>query len=59
MTDHILSVRDLKKHFVIGHEGTVNRKPITVKAVDGISFSVDKGENVVRIACRKCRSNLF
>jgi peptide/nickel transport system ATP-binding protein len=44
MTDHILSVKDLKKHFVIGHEGTVNRKPITVKAVDGISFNLRAGE---------------
>ena len=44
MTDHILNVRDLKKHFVIGHEGTVNREPITVKAVDGVSFGVRPGE---------------
>jgi peptide/nickel transport system ATP-binding protein len=44
MTDHILNVRDLKKHFVIGQEGTVNRKPITVKAVDGISFNLRAGE---------------
>ena len=44
MTGDILTIDDLKKHFVIGHSGTVNRKPITVKAVDGISFSVLPGE---------------
>jgi peptide/nickel transport system ATP-binding protein len=44
MTGDILTIDDLKKHFVIGHSGTVNRKPITVKAVDGISFSVHPGE---------------
>jgi oligopeptide/dipeptide ABC transporter ATP-binding protein len=44
MTDDILTVKDLKKHFVIGYKGLINREPITVKAVDGISFSVRKGE---------------
>lgn len=40
----ILEVRDLKKHFVIGHKGLLRREPITVKAVDGISFTIKKGE---------------
>ncbi|MFQ5344136.1 MAG: ABC transporter ATP-binding protein [Anaerolineae bacterium] len=44
MTDDILTVKDLKKHFVIDHRGLINREPITVKAVDGVSFSVNKGE---------------
>jgi peptide/nickel transport system ATP-binding protein len=44
MTNDILTVKDLKKHFIIDHEGTVRRTPITVKAVDGISFSVREGE---------------
>jgi peptide/nickel transport system ATP-binding protein len=44
MNDTILTVKDLNKHFVIGHQGTINREPITVKAVDGISFSVRRGE---------------
>jgi peptide/nickel transport system ATP-binding protein len=44
MTEDILTVRDLKKHFVIGHHGIINREPITVKAVDGISFNVREGE---------------
>ena len=44
MTDNILTVSDLKKHFVIDHEGTVRRTPVTVKAVDGVSFTVKEGE---------------
>jgi ABC-type oligopeptide transport system ATPase subunit len=44
MNADILSIQDLKKHFVIGHSGVVNRVPITVKAVDGISFSIREGE---------------
>ena len=44
MSDEIITVEDLKKHFIIGHSGTVNREPITVKAVDGISFNVRSGE---------------
>ncbi|NOZ70817.1 MAG: ABC transporter ATP-binding protein [Chloroflexi bacterium] len=44
MTDEILTITDLKKHFVIGHEGVIHRTPITVKAVDGISFTLRKGE---------------
>jgi oligopeptide/dipeptide ABC transporter ATP-binding protein len=44
MSDDILTVAGLKKHFVIGHRGMINREPITVKAVDGVSFSVRRGE---------------
>jgi peptide/nickel transport system ATP-binding protein len=40
----ILTVSDLKKYFVIGHKGTAKRVPITVKAVEGISFSMREGE---------------
>ncbi len=43
-TDGILTVEDLKKHFVIGQKGTINREPITVKAVDGVSFTIRQGE---------------
>jgi peptide/nickel transport system ATP-binding protein len=39
----ILTVSDLKKYFVIAHKGT-KRVPITVKAVEGISFSMREGE---------------
>jgi len=44
MTTDILTVADLKKYFVIGHSGILKREPITVKAVDGISFGVREGE---------------
>jgi len=44
MTTDILTITDLKKHFVIGYSGILKREPITVKAVDGISFAVQEGE---------------
>ena len=45
MTDDILTVSNLKKHFIIGHEGHFSkRNPITVKAVDGVSFNIQSGE---------------
>jgi peptide/nickel transport system ATP-binding protein len=44
MATDILTITDLKKYFVIGHSGIVNRVPITVKAVDGISLAVREGE---------------
>jgi len=44
MTDQILTVENLKKHFVIGHSGFIKPVPITVKAVDGVSFSIQAGE---------------
>ena len=40
----ILTVRDLKKYFVIDYKDLLRREPITVKAVDGISFTVKEGE---------------
>ncbi len=47
MSQPILSIRDLKKYFVVGHSGTVGkRQPITVKAVDGVSFDVFAGETL-------------
>jgi oligopeptide/dipeptide ABC transporter ATP-binding protein len=44
MTTDLLTLTELKKYFVIGHTGIVQRKPITVKAVDGVSFTVREGE---------------
>lgn len=47
MSEDILTVSDLKKHFVIGNTGRFkNQQPITVKAVDGVSFSIKKGETL-------------
>lgn len=42
----LLEVKDLKKTFLIGHKGALKREPITVKAVDGISFTVSQGETL-------------
>ena len=42
--DAILQIKDLKKHFVVGHTGVIEREPITVKAVDGISLDLKRGE---------------
>jgi peptide/nickel transport system ATP-binding protein len=42
----ILTVADLKKYFIIGHKGTAKRVPVTVKAVEGISFSLQEGETL-------------
>jgi peptide/nickel transport system ATP-binding protein len=44
--DDILTATDLKKYFVIGHSDLLRRNPITVKAVDGVSFAVRKGETL-------------
>ena len=40
----IMTFTDLKKYFTIGHTGTIKRKPITVKAVDGVTFAIHEGE---------------
>ncbi len=40
----ILTYKELKKYFVIGHKDVMKKEPITVKAVDGISFEVFEGE---------------
>lgn len=39
----LLQVRDLKKHFPVKGEGLWSKQQV-LKAVDGISFSLDKGE---------------
>jgi peptide/nickel transport system ATP-binding protein len=47
MTDDILTVTELKKHFVIGYTGLPGqRQPVTVKAVDGVTFSIHEGETL-------------
>lgn len=46
MSSDILTVVELKKHFVVGHTRLPERRPITVKAVDGISFSLAAGETL-------------
>ncbi|HEY7317599.1 MAG TPA: dipeptide ABC transporter ATP-binding protein [Candidatus Binatia bacterium] len=41
----LLEIRDLKKHFPVG-EGLFSRNKGTVKAVDGVSLSVEEGETL-------------
>ena len=45
MTDTLLSVRDLKKHYPI-RKGLFNRKVGAARAVDGISFDIEEGETL-------------
>ena len=40
MSDNLLTLTNVKKHFVIGYKDAFNRQPITVKAVDGASCSI-------------------
>jgi peptide/nickel transport system ATP-binding protein len=45
MTDPLLSVRNLKKHYPIT-EGLLRRETGRVRAVDGISFDIHRGETL-------------
>src|ERR1700712_3931445 len=44
-TSPLLEVRDLKKHFPV-HKGLFSRVAGQVRAVDGISFHIDRGETL-------------
>jgi oligopeptide transport system ATP-binding protein len=44
--DIILEVRNLVKHFQMGGGGLLGRAPLVVKAVDGVSFSIRRGETL-------------
>ena len=46
MSDDLLTAVDLKKHFVVGRKGGARRVPVTVRAVDGVSFSLREGETL-------------
>ncbi|MGP1455481.1 MAG: ABC transporter ATP-binding protein [Treponema sp.] len=45
-TDELLQVKDLKLHFPFVEGGLFHRKKGAIRAVDGISFSVKKGETL-------------
>ncbi len=45
MSEPLLEVRDLKKHFPVG-QGLLGRAQGWVKAVDGISFTIRRGETL-------------
>jgi oligopeptide transport system ATP-binding protein len=44
--EKLLEVKNLCMHFPDGYKGIVNRKKQYIYAVDGISFSLDKGETL-------------
>ena len=46
MAAELLTVTDLKKYFVIGHTAWPHRRPISVKAIDGVSFTLQEGETL-------------
>lgn len=46
MSEAILEVRGLKKHFVVDHTGTLRRQPVIVRAVDGVSLDIQAGETL-------------
>ena len=45
-TDELLQVKDLKLHFPFVEGSLLNRRKGAIRAVDGISFSVKKGETL-------------
>jgi oligopeptide transport system ATP-binding protein len=45
MSDDLLSVKNLKKYFTI-HSGVLSAKKFLVKAVDGVSFTLIRGETL-------------
>jgi len=44
--DHFLKVEDLKVHFPVTKGIIIQRKVATVKAVDGVSFTIRRGETL-------------
>ena len=46
MSEPILSVRDLKVHFAIPAGGVLRRRTLPLKAVDGITFELMRGETL-------------
>jgi oligopeptide/dipeptide ABC transporter ATP-binding protein len=45
MNEPLLQVRDLKTHFTV-RGGTLGRRPARVRAVDGVSFEIRRGETL-------------
>lgn len=44
--ENLLKVENLKKYFVVGHKDFFKTKPIYLRAVDGVSFEINKGETL-------------
>ncbi len=53
-TEALLSVTDLKKHFPVRARGLFRRSKQVVKAVDGVSFTIDPGETLAIVGESGC-----
>ncbi len=53
MSDHVLEVTDLKKHFPV-EKGLLRRVVAHVKAVDGVSFAIQPGETLCLVGESGC-----
>ncbi len=53
MSVPLLEVNDLKKHFVL-RSGLLGTNAATVSAVDGVSFTIDKGETLALVGESGC-----
>lgn len=46
MSDHLVEVKGLEVHFPVYSSGVLRRQTGSVKAVDGVDFTVDRGETL-------------
>ena len=46
MAEHLLEVEHLHKHFPVGRKGVFGRPAATLRAVDGVSFTLERGESL-------------
>jgi peptide/nickel transport system ATP-binding protein len=53
MSAHLLEVNDLKKHYAVRAGGFMS-KPAAVRAVDGVSFTLDRGETLSLVGESGC-----
>ena len=53
MSAHLLEVNDLKKHYAIRSGGLMS-KPAALRAVDGVSFTLDRGETLSLVGESGC-----
>ncbi len=53
MSTPLLAVNDLRKHFLLGG-GLLGRQARSLKAVDGVSFTLEKGETLSLVGESGC-----